>query len=233
VIRVAWIDDHTMFREALTNYLPAAAPDISLESFGTLSAFRAALRSRRFDVVLLDLDLRALPDVDGLRGFELIDEACELQPDAKVAVITDFDQSDHALLAHAREHNPHGYVSKHESTNQLAADIRTLHKNGAVHSPNISPAIQALLRTKRDARMAVWGHLDDECRDLLTKIASSHHVRFKDFREEMMPGVTDKVWEKSIFPRFKRAFSDAGQMPIDGMDFQWLRLWAVRHGYGL
>lgn len=81
-IRVALVDDHTVFAEALAALLDAE-PGLNVVATATsLDAARRMLARNRVDVVLLDLD------IDGDNGLRLLDEHDDGERDVRFIVVT-------------------------------------------------------------------------------------------------------------------------------------------------
>ena len=75
------VDDYVSFAEALACRLDIE-PGLAASAVTTIEQTRSALTERRFDVVLLDIDL------DGSDGIEFADEALAEHPDMRIVVVT-------------------------------------------------------------------------------------------------------------------------------------------------
>ena len=123
--RVMVVDDHATFAELLTNAL-GREPDLEGVGHATTAAEGVALfRDLRPDLVLMDLQL---PDAT---GFEATRQVLELDPNAKVIVLTA-----HARPVHARDAlaaGACGFLSKDDTLAQMLSAIRSaLNDNVAV-----------------------------------------------------------------------------------------------------
>lgn len=114
--RLLVVDDHDMFAESLRVAL-SAEPDLQVVgTASTLAEARQTLAGTAPDVVLLD---HRLPD--GL-GVEAIAEFRELQPEARVVVLT--ASVEDAMLVQATEAGCAGFVLKTSPLDELVTAIR-------------------------------------------------------------------------------------------------------------
>ncbi len=115
-IRVLIIDDHRMFADALQLLLggeddidmaaAASTAEEALEVAGTVLP----------DVVLMDIDL---PGIDGIEATRILRQR---QPQARVVIITAFQQPD--VIASAIDAGASGYVPKTHAADELVGVIR-------------------------------------------------------------------------------------------------------------
>jgi DNA-binding NarL/FixJ family response regulator len=75
------VDDYVSFAEALACRLDIE-PGLTASAVTTIEQTRLALSDRRFDAVLLDIDL------DGIDGIEFADEALSANPDMRIVIVT-------------------------------------------------------------------------------------------------------------------------------------------------
>ncbi|MFF3768011.1 LuxR C-terminal-related transcriptional regulator [Streptomyces sp. NPDC001922] len=140
-IRVLVVDDHRIFAESLAAAL-AAEPDVEVSAAGSGPAAlrcldRAATEGRRFDVLLVDADLGAVPPPDGRGAFGAVPEAVgegavdgislvagvrSGQPGVRTVVIAERD--DPRRAAAALQAGASGWVAKDCSLSRLLSVIR-------------------------------------------------------------------------------------------------------------
>ena len=115
-ISVLIVDDHAMFRYGLSSLLSQEA-DISVagEASSGVEAL-AILRTLRPDVILLDISM------PGLTGLQALPRILAAAPEARVIMLTAFDNAEFlntAIMAGA-----YGYLLKSESPEKLVDSIR-------------------------------------------------------------------------------------------------------------
>lgn len=145
-IRVIIVDDHAVVREG-TRQLLERAPE--LEVVGEAGTGREALRLVRHlqpDVVLLDL---ALPD---LNGIEVAREMRDAAPNAKIVVLSAYDDDDYVLAA--MEVGAVAYLLKTVRGRDVIDAIRAVQRGQII----LHPAVATKLRRS----LAHDGHETDE-----------------------------------------------------------------------
>nr|WBO78492.1 response regulator transcription factor [Streptomyces sp. SBE_14.2] len=137
-IRVLVVDDHRIFAESLAAAL-AAEPDVDVSAAGSgpaalRSLERAAAEGRRYDVMLVDADLGAMPGLrpavpvqevgeDGLvDGISLVAGVRSTQPGVRIVVLAEKDDPRRAALA--LQAGASGWVAKDCSLSRLLNVIR-------------------------------------------------------------------------------------------------------------
>jgi len=137
-IRVALVDDHTVFAEALAALLDAE-PGLNVVATATsLDAARHMLARNRVDVVLLDLD------IDGDNGLRLLDEHDDGERDVRFIVVTGLE--DPGVLSDAVRRGVAGWVTKEVGVQELVHVIVGVHA-GETHVPPLM--LTGLLRSLR------------------------------------------------------------------------------------
>jgi len=129
-IRVLIADDHAIVRDGVRALL-ALSDDIAVvgEAADGREAIEAARRLRP-DVVLLDI---AMP---GLGGLEATVEIRKENPDAKILVLTQYD--DREYVRRFLKLGVSGYVLKKAAGSALTAAIRAAHQGGLVLDPEVA-----------------------------------------------------------------------------------------------
>ncbi|MFG2870813.1 LuxR C-terminal-related transcriptional regulator [Streptomyces sp. NPDC085614] len=137
-IRVLVVDDHRIFAESLAAAL-AAEPDVDVSAAGSGPAAlrcldRAAAEGRRYDVLLVDADLGALPGAPAVAravpdngeavvdGISLVAGVREARPAVRSIVLAEKDDPHRAALA--LQAGASGWVAKDCSLQRLLAVIR-------------------------------------------------------------------------------------------------------------
>src|SRR5690349_17749549 len=147
--RVMVVDDHTTFAELLTDALDR---EVDLQGVGhakTAAEGVALFRELRPDLVLMDLQL---PDST---GFDATRQILEIDPEARVLVLTAHAKPEHAREALAS--GACGFLAKDDTLSEMLAAIRaTRHGNVAV-----SPAMMMHLITGATSQPASRVRLSD------------------------------------------------------------------------
>jgi DNA-binding NarL/FixJ family response regulator len=129
-IRVLLVDDDDLMRAGLKAVLRS---DPTVEVVGEAANGRAAIaatRARRPDVVLMDV---RMPDLDGIAATR---EVVAVSPEARVVILTTFEQDDYifgALSAGAS-----GFLLKRTSPEELLAAIHTVAAGDSLLSPSVT-----------------------------------------------------------------------------------------------
>jgi RNA polymerase sigma factor (sigma-70 family) len=154
-VRVVIADDDDLMRAGLKAVLSS---DASVDVVGEASDGRAALdevRALRPDVVLMDV---RMPNLDGVAATR---ELVTASPEAKVVILTTFEQDDYifgALNAGAS-----GFLLKRTSPEELIAAIHTVAAGESLLSPSVTRRV-----IDRMAQQPVAGAAFDRRLDELT-----------------------------------------------------------------
>lgn len=108
------VDDYVSFAEALACRLDIE-PGLTASAVTTMEQTRSALTERRFDVVLLDVEL------DGTDGIEFADEALSDHPDMRIVVVT--AGRDESRIIEAVQIGVSGWVLKDEPIEHLLSVV--------------------------------------------------------------------------------------------------------------
>jgi DNA-binding NarL/FixJ family response regulator len=146
MIRVLIADDQQLIREGLKALLESERDIVVVAEAADGAACVSAFASSAPDVVLMDIKM---PGMDGIEATRRIRE---MRPDAKILVLTTFDE-DRLVLVAIRA-GARGYYLKDLSGPDLAAAIRELFSGGAALQPGVAlKVMNALSRgTLREVR---------------------------------------------------------------------------------
>ncbi|MFW6183829.1 MAG: response regulator [Chloroflexota bacterium] len=142
-IRVLIADDHAVVREGLRGLI-SSEPGMMLvgEAADGAQAVRQ-FRALQPDVVLLDL---VMPEKDGL---EAIGEIKELDPQARILVLTSYAEDEQVFTAIKR--GALGYLLKDSSPAELLKSIRDVYKGETSLHPLIARKLVQELRRPQEA----------------------------------------------------------------------------------
>jgi DNA-binding NarL/FixJ family response regulator len=130
VTRVLIADDDDLMRAGLVELLSG---DPSIEVVGEASTGREAVdRARRIspDVVLMDI---RMPDLDGIAATA---ELARLAPDARVLILTTFEQDDY--IFGALRVGASGFLLKRTRPEELIAAVHTVAAGDSLLSPSVT-----------------------------------------------------------------------------------------------
>lgn len=121
-LKVAIVDDHTLFSDALKNVLPINGKIESIHTFINGELFLTHLETNEVDVVLLDLGIK-----EGLNGFETLRELKVRRPNVKCLILTMHTQKEY--IEKIQELGANGYMSKESSASELNKAIDYIIRN--------------------------------------------------------------------------------------------------------
>jgi DNA-binding NarL/FixJ family response regulator len=173
-VRVLIVDDDDLMRAGLRGVLSS---DPAIEVVGEAGDGReAAYRTRllRPDVVLMDV---RMPDLDGISATR---ELLATFPEARVVILTTFEQDDYifgALTAGAS-----GFLLKRTRPEELIAAIHTIAAGDSLLSPSVTSRViermagQPTLDGARDPRLAELTPRETEVLELIARGLSNGEI---------------------------------------------------------
>ena len=128
--RIIVVDDHPLFRGALTQALGSAIPDARIDQAASLAELEDLIAQRGdTDLVLLDL---SMPGVQGLSGLLLLRSQ---HPDIPVVIVSAHD--DPETIRRCMEFGASGYVPKSLSVEEIRTAVETVLGGGIWIPPDI------------------------------------------------------------------------------------------------
>jgi len=138
LIQVLVVDDHVVVREGLCALLiPRNGMEVVGEAVDGADAVEKA-RILKPDVILMDLNLPVMS------GLEAITEIIRENPEARILVLTSFD--DESNISAAIEAGALGYLSKNSSTHEMFHAIQGVAMGSLSVSPGVTRTILQHLR---------------------------------------------------------------------------------------
>lgn len=127
-MNILLVDDHTLFREALTHVLKQLETAIFVrEAANAEEAAQLVSRLSNLDMILLDIDM---PGVDGLTALP---ELRDLAPTLPIVVLSGSENSSH--VARALDNGAVGYIPKSSSSHEMLAALRII-MQGDIYVPS-------------------------------------------------------------------------------------------------
>ena len=144
-IDVLLVDDHTIFRSGLKR-LFLDEPDLhAADEARNGTEAMEKIRQRRFDLVLLDINM------EGRSGLEVLAGIRTELPRLPVLMLSMYPEQQYALLA--IQSGANGYIAKDAEPAELLRAIRRVAGGGQYLSPQAAPGVQMQL-DGRDERPA-------------------------------------------------------------------------------
>ena len=179
-IDVNIVDDHTMLTEGLSQAINKSENAHVSHTFKTLESCRQALKTRRPDVLLLDI---SMPDGDGIKFCQ---QVVAEYPQVRVLAMTCHDE--YSLIQRMLNSGAHGYILKSSPVTELLNAISLVYQGENYISEEVDRIIQQgaaqqvpLTGTELDIlRLICAGHTNPEIAEQLylsTETVNWHRKR--------------------------------------------------------
>lgn len=167
------VDDHKIMRNGINAILRSSG---EFQTVGEGESGSQAIRlyqRLRPDIVLMDI---SLPDLDGI---ETTTELRRVDPDAKVVVLSMYDDT-HSVMGAIRA-GARGFVVKKASEDDLLDALRAVAKGGSYFSPEISDCLLSCVKRgdqtgHADARLDVLSSRELQVLRLISEGKSSKDI---------------------------------------------------------
>jgi len=168
-ITVLVCDDHELFREGVKTIL-SSQPDIEVvgEAADGKEAIEEALRLNP-NVVLMDISMPVL------KGFDAVRRIRKARPDAKVLILTVYDDED--LVARCLDAGAAGYVLKDSPPLQLVYAIQTVHRGQQYMSPRVLTGVVRQYIAQPSDFKGGYELLSDREREILVLLAEGQSLK--------------------------------------------------------
>ncbi len=138
MIRVALVDDHSLFRRGM-KLLLSSHPEIEVVAEAASGEeFLALLGDVVPDVVFMDYDM------PGLNGAQTTEQALGRYPDMKVITLSMFGE--HAYYSHMMECGAKGFLLKDSEFDEVVEAVRTVSEGGTYFSASLLEDLSQSLR---------------------------------------------------------------------------------------
>lgn len=139
------VDDHVLFAKSMEIALLDFPEIQSLVAVQTINDIIPLLKSRRFDIVLLDINLGDLSDEDGLT---LAKSILQELPDTKILILTGYDLP--VYRKEAEKIGVKGFVNKNIDPTQLIDVLCCINNGGNAFAKAQSGYIEELTDTEKN-----------------------------------------------------------------------------------
>lgn len=139
MIRIALVDDHSLFRRGL-KVLLSARPDFEVVAdAGSGEEFLAMLPTTRPDVVFMDYAMPAM------NGAETSERALALCPDLKIITLSMF--GDNAYYSRMVSSGAKGFLLKDSEFDEVVEAVETVHAGGTYFSASLLESLSHSIRS--------------------------------------------------------------------------------------
>jgi two-component system NarL family response regulator len=131
------VDDHAIVREGLRSFLEAGGEAVIVAEAGDGQAAIELFRRHRPDITIMDVRL------PGMSGIEVTEKVIREFPDAKIIVLTTFENDGyvHAAL----DAGAWAYLIKDTMRNELLDAVKKVHSGKKVLSPSVASTLAGSL----------------------------------------------------------------------------------------
>lgn len=141
MIRLAVVDDHTLFRKSLSLLIDTFNQMTIVIEAGSGIELLKKLTTEPIDILLLDLQM---PEMN---GFDVCCQIKEMYPDIKILVLT--LMNDLETVKKAITMGVNGYFTKNTSPKELESAILNMHDNGFYFEKNLTSIIKEINNNSR------------------------------------------------------------------------------------
>lgn len=124
-MKILLVEDHKLFSESLKNNLERTGEVTCTELCGSDKDIMEAALSGKFDLILMDINLKRVTQKDGLT---LAEEVFRINPEIKIVILTGFDLRGYEM--EAKRIGAKGFLSKEIGTAELMEQLRKVYNGG-------------------------------------------------------------------------------------------------------
>ena len=133
MIRIALVDDHSLFRRGMKMLLSSQADFEVVVEAGSGEEFLQAQAESKVDLVFMDYSM------PGINGAETTERALEVDPELKVISLSMF--GDNAYYSKMVESGAKGFLLKDSEFDEVLLAVRTVCEGGTYFSPQLLESI--------------------------------------------------------------------------------------------
>ncbi len=153
MIRIALVDDHSLFRRGMKMLLSSQADFEVVVEAGSGEEFLQAQAESKVDLVFMDYSM------PGINGAETTERALAIDPELKVISLSMF--GDNAYYSKMVESGAKGFLLKDSEFDEVLLAVRTVCDGGTYFSPQLMESISFAMTTEP---YSVGGEIAEEDR---------------------------------------------------------------------
>jgi DNA-binding NarL/FixJ family response regulator len=171
--KVAFVEDDDDVRQGYA-FLISQSGEMECDHFPTAEEFLAVAAQKKFDVVLMDLNL------PGMSGIDCTMELMKISPTTQVMMFTVYENNENVF--NALKAGASGYVLKHSPPSYILEAIRELLAGGAPMSGQIARKVVASFSGDKSSVNEKY-QLSNREQEVLNLLAEGH--RYQDIADRL------------------------------------------------
>lgn len=127
------VDDHPIVRKGICQILNDISGNVRIAEASDAKEAIKEIRSRKFDVILLDINM------PGRSGLDLLEDIKSIHPDIKILIVSMYPEEQYAIRA--LKSGASGYLTKESASNELLAAVEKVLQGGRYITQSIAERI--------------------------------------------------------------------------------------------
>ena len=165
-MRILLTDDHALVRRGIAHILCQEIADLAVTEAGTAQETLDAVRTARWDLVILDVNL---PDKNGL---EALKDIKRMRPALPVLILSLYPEAHYARRA--LKAGASGYLTKDTAPEEATSAVRRILQGGRYVSASLAEQLAADLGAPAGERLEPHERLSDRELEVLRLIGRGH-----------------------------------------------------------
>lgn len=127
------VDDHPIVRRGICQILNDISGNVRIAEASDAKEAIKEITSKKFDVVLLDINM------PGRSGLDLLEDIRSINPDIKILIVSMYPEEQYAIRA--LKTGASGYLTKESASNELLAAVEKVLQGGRYITQSIAERI--------------------------------------------------------------------------------------------
>lgn len=127
------VDDHPIVRRGICQILNDISGNVRIAEASDAKEAIKEITSKKFDVVLLDINM------PGRSGLDLLEDIKSIHPDIKILIVSMYPEEQYAIRA--LKTGASGYLTKESASNELLAAVEKVLQGGRYITQSIAERI--------------------------------------------------------------------------------------------